>query len=169
MSCSCIYAAHCDDRAGCALSAGGTVNDYGGVCRRSSGSAGSRPAPGACDAPTRGDVPQGPVGGEPLTTRESDDRVGVGPTYDAIRAAARDLAPLFGQPPGVPAAPYWGAGLVLVEPAGDGRHDVAIVHPVCSSFVQRRNSLVATIDLVELRSMAITLLAYCETHDPVDG
>lgn len=99
---------------------------------------------------------------------EVDNRVGVGPTYDAIRDAARELVPLF-SPPGRELSSHWGAGIVTVEPAGDERHDVAITHPVCSQFVKRRNSLVATVDLVELRATAITLLAYCEQHDPASS
>lgn len=164
MTCSCIYEAHCDPaRAGCALAAGGTANEGGGICRRPADSPGSHaPAGASGDAPA-GDGSQGPQDAQALRTRESDDRVGVGPTYDPIRAAARWLIPLFA-PPGRALQPQWGAGLVTVEPAGDGQHEVAITHPVCSSFVKRRNSLVATVDLVALRSMAITLLAYCEAH-----
>lgn len=94
--------------------------------------------------------------------RNLNDRVGVGPTYEVIRGAARDLAPLFMPPPGVPAQSHWGAGLVQVEPTDDGKHRVSITHPVCSQFEQRGNALVADVDIIELRCMAITLLAYCE-------
>jgi hypothetical protein len=163
VTCSCIYASQCEGRAGCALAADATVTPGGGIYRRRDDSTGSRAAPGASGDAPAGDGPQDPQGADALTTRERDQRVGVGPTYTAIRDAARWLVPLFA-PPGRALQPQWGAGLVTVEPAGDGQHDVAITHPVCSRFVKRRNSLVATVGLVELRSMAITLLAYCETH-----
>lgn len=96
---------------------------------------------------------------------EKDDRVGVGPTYDAIREAARGLVSLFMPPLGVPAQPHWGAGLVQVEPTDQDKHCISITHPVCSQFEQRGNALFAEVDIVGLRAMAITLLAYCEAHE----
>jgi hypothetical protein len=97
---------------------------------------------------------------------ESDryDLVGEGPTYEAIRAEARKLVPLF-QPPGPSfGRGRWGAGLADVEPV-DGGHRVSIVYPVCSRFEKDRNSIMAIEDLFFLRATGIALLAYCEAHE----
>ena len=171
MTCSCIYTAHCDDRAGCVLAAGATVNDGGGICRRRDDSTASRGQAGACGDAPAGDDRQGPqreTAAERATDApdaESDARVGVGPVYAPVRDAARALAPVFQPPSGVPAQPHWGVGLgATIEPAGADQHALSFPHPVCSRFEQVGNSLVLLADLVEFRATAITLLAYCEAH-----
>lgn len=97
-------------------------------------------------------------------TGRGDDRVGVGPEYEAIRAEAAKLAPLFHA--GTSPLGRWGAGLVDVEPGEDGKHEVSIIYPVVSRWEKppapRGNSLRTLADLVEIRATGIALLAYAE-------
>lgn len=92
--------------------------------------------------------------------------VGEGPDYEAIRAEARKLLPLFtvsGGPGG-----SWGAGLIeILEPVEDG-HRAAVVYPAASQWQQNRNSLERVVDLGQLRATGIALLAYCEAQE-ADG
>lgn len=94
--------------------------------------------------------------------------VGVGPDYHAIRREALKLLPPFIAPGADGRAGHWGAGLVVVEPVDDG-HRASIAHPVGGGWVKDGpNALGKRMTLDELRGSAITLLAYCEAHDPVE-
>lgn len=91
----------------------------------------------------------------------TSDPVGVGETYEPIRAAARDLLPLF-LPTGVSCGTRWGASLVEIEATDEG-HKVSITYPHFSRWAKDlSNSVATTADLDEIRATAITLLAYCE-------
>jgi hypothetical protein len=99
-------------------------------------------------------------------SQQSDDyRVGDGPIYEAIRAEAAKLVPLF-SPGGSSPMSRWGAGLVDVEPAEDGKHRATLIYPIVSRWQKvpppRGNSIETIASLEEIRATGIALLAYAE-------
>jgi hypothetical protein len=84
------------------------------------------------------------------------------PEYDAIRAAARDLIPLF-SPSGATGG-HWGAALIdTVEPVEHG-HRAAIVYPVASRWEKHGNAIERTVDVGMIRATGLALLVYAETY-----
>lgn len=101
--------------------------------------------------------------GTPLVG-DTDYPVGEGPAYDAIRAEARKLVPLF-NPWGNGAQSSWGCGLLTTVRQEAEGHRVSILYPVCSKWEKDRNSIATTTDIAMLRATAISLLAYCENAE----
>ena len=91
--------------------------------------------------------------------------VGEGPEYEAIRAEARKLLPLFEA--GAPSTAEWGAGLIELLKPVEGGHQAAIIYPVVSAWKQERNAITRTVDLGMIRATGIALLAYAEAHNEV--
>lgn len=102
---------------------------------------------------------------EPSCSEQGSYPVGEGPEYDAIRAEARKLLPLFSGPGISLTRGDWGAGIIETLRPVDGGHQASIIYPVVSRWEKWRNSLRRPVTVEEIRATGIALLAYAEAHD----
>lgn len=100
---------------------------------------------------------------EDRATQEATGQVGEGAEYDTVRAAVRDLLPLF-NPGGKPGG-NWGCGLIEILEAAEDGHRAAIVFPIVSAWKQESNAITRIVDLGMIRATGIALLAYAESQE----
>lgn len=91
-----------------------------------------------------------------------DEKVGVGPLYEPLRAIARNLIPLF-SPGGIERAQnWWGCGPFGMVHEDNGECMFVEVFP--DDWEKRALGINKSFDIDNLRACAISLLVYCEAY-----